>query len=97
VAIVSAGALPSDAGKALCLACLARGRDADFEQRLKTFWLALGLTKAELAIKAGVKQQCIGHYEDGWARPRPGTFVRLARALGVPTEALMPGGPVPRK
>jgi transcriptional regulator with XRE-family HTH domain len=97
VAIVSAGALPSDAGKALCLGCLPRGPNAAFEQRLKTFRLAAGLTKAELARKAGVRQTSLSRYEDGWARPRPATFASLARALGVPSEALMPGGPVLRK
>jgi transcriptional regulator with XRE-family HTH domain len=96
-AIVSAGALPRDAGTGLCLPCLAGHPDAGLGQRLKAFRLAAGLLQKELARKAGVREPTIAAYEQARFRPRPTALARLARALGVPPEALEPGGPVPGK
>jgi DNA-binding XRE family transcriptional regulator len=96
-AIISAGALPRDAGTALCLPCLARHPDAGLGQRLKAFRLAAGLLQKELARKAGVRDEMVRRYEQGHYRPRPVALAGLARALGVPPEALEPGGPVPGK
>ena len=96
-AIVSAGALPRDAGTALCLPCLARHPGAGLGQRLKAFRLAAGLLQQELAHKARVWQEMIRRYEQGRNRPRPAALARLARALGVPPAALEVGGPVPLK
>jgi transcriptional regulator with XRE-family HTH domain len=96
-AIVSVGALPRDAGTALCLPCLARHCGAGFGQRLKSFRLAAGLLQIELSRKARVWQEMIQRYEQGRNRPRPTTIARLARALFVPPAALEPGGPVPLK
>jgi transcriptional regulator with XRE-family HTH domain len=93
-AIVSAGALPRDAGTALCLPCLARHPGAGLGQRLKAFRLAAGLLQQELAHKARVWQEMIRRYEQGRNRPRPTTIARLAGALGVPPEALEVGRPV---
>jgi transcriptional regulator with XRE-family HTH domain len=96
-AIVSAGALPRDAGKARCLACLAGQPCVGLWQRLKSFRLAAGLLQTDLAREAGVKDEIIRRCERERSRPRPATRARLARALGVPAAALEPGGPVPRR
>jgi hypothetical protein len=96
-AIVSVGALPGDAGKALCLPCLARHPAAGLGQRLKSLRLAAGLLQKELSHKARVRAEMIRRYEEGSFRPRPATLLRLARALSVPPAALEPGGPVPRQ
>src|SRR6516164_8735095 len=68
-AVASAGALPGDAGKALCLGCLARRPGAATWQRLKAFRLAAGLAQTELARHAGVAGQTIWRYEQGRSRP----------------------------
>jgi DNA-binding XRE family transcriptional regulator len=86
-----------DAGKALCLPCLAGHAAAGFGQRLKAFRLAAGLLQKELARKAGVWEEMIRRYEQGQFRLRPATLARLARALGVPPAAPEVGGPVPLK
>ena len=96
-AVASAGALPGDAGKALCLGCLARRPGAATWQRLKAFRLAAGLLQKELARKAGVRDEMVRRYEQGHYRPRTAALARLARALDVPPQALEPGGPVPRE
>jgi DNA-binding transcriptional regulator YiaG len=96
-AIVSVGALPRDAGTALCLPCLARHPGAGLGHRLKAFRLAAGLLQQELAHKARVWEEMIRRYEQGRNRPRPAALARLARALGVPPAALEVGGPVPLK
>jgi transcriptional regulator with XRE-family HTH domain len=97
VAIVWAGALPRDAGTALCLPSLARHPGAGLGQRLKSFRLAAGLLQKELSRKARAWGELIRSYEEDTCRPRPAALARLARALGVPPEALEVGGPVPLK
>jgi transcriptional regulator with XRE-family HTH domain len=94
-AIVSAGALPSDAGQALCLACLEICPGATHGERLRAFRLAAGLMKIELARKAAMPEMMVRRLEQGRHRPRLITLNRLARALGIPPQALDPGGPVP--
>jgi transcriptional regulator with XRE-family HTH domain len=80
--IVSAGVLPSDAGVALCLPCLAKRPKASFAQRLKACRLAAGLTKAEVAERAGLTQQMLRHYECGAREPRWRQVARLVCVLG---------------
>jgi DNA-binding XRE family transcriptional regulator len=96
-AIVSAGALPRDAGTARCLPCLAGHPDAGLVQRLKALRLAAGLLQKELAREAGVRDEMVRRYEQGHYRLRVAALARLARALDVPPQALEPGGPVPRE
>ncbi len=83
VVVVSAGALPSDAGAALCLPCLARRPRSTFAQRLKACRLAAGLTKADLARRAGLTPQMVRHYEAGLREPRWSQLARLVGALGT--------------
>jgi transcriptional regulator with XRE-family HTH domain len=89
--IVSAGALPQDGARALCLPCLKRKPRATFGQRLKAYRLDAGLTRTELARRAGISQGSSIHgYEDDRFLPLPPNRVRLARALRVPLKALGP-------
>jgi transcriptional regulator with XRE-family HTH domain len=81
--IPSQGALPSDEGRALCLACLASRPEAPFGVRLKAFRLAAGLMKAELAQRVGVSLMTIHHYEAGARSPRWAQLVPLVRVLGA--------------
>jgi transcriptional regulator with XRE-family HTH domain len=80
--IMSAGVLRSDAGSALCLSCLALRPAAPFGQRLKSCRLAAGLTKAELAARAGLTPQMLRHYEGGSREPRWRQVARLVNVLG---------------
>jgi transcriptional regulator with XRE-family HTH domain len=81
-AVVSAGALRSDRGAALCLPCLRRKPSAPFGQRLKACRLAAGLTKVELSRRTGVNLQVLRHYEAGPREPRWSQVARLVRVLG---------------
>lgn len=47
-----------------------------------------GLTQQDLARKAGVSQQLIGHYETGIRAPKLEKAILLAKALGVPVEVM---------
>jgi transcriptional regulator with XRE-family HTH domain len=80
--IVSAGALPSDAGGALCLPCLACRPEAPLGARLKAFRLAAGLTKVELARRLGLTAAAVHQYEAGRREPRWRNLVPLIRVLG---------------
>ncbi len=87
-ALDPAGALPRDAGSALCLACLAVTPGVPFGRRLKAYRLAAGLTRHDLECRAGLSVGKVSRYEDGGRVPSPPTLARLARALGVPGKAL---------
>jgi transcriptional regulator with XRE-family HTH domain len=80
--IVSAGALATDQGQALCLRCLASRPQAALGVRLKAFRLAAGLTKAELAQRAGVSPMAIHQYETGSREPRWRHLTPLVVVLG---------------
>ncbi len=78
-----AGAIARDVGKALCLRCLARTPGAPFPQRLKSYRLAAGLARAELADRAGLRRADVGYYEAGDRAPRRAALAALAKALRV--------------
>jgi transcriptional regulator with XRE-family HTH domain len=82
-AIISAGALRSDAGKALCLRCLRKSPDVPFGQRLKALRLAAGLTQSELAARTGITPSCLCLYEAGHAKPKSTNRDRLLAGLGA--------------
>jgi transcriptional regulator with XRE-family HTH domain len=86
--IISAGCLPSDRGKALCLSCLAERPEAPFGRRLLAFRLAAGLTRAELAACAGIHPSLIHYYEVKGTMPRWDRIVPLIQVLGVDLVAL---------
>jgi len=80
--ILSAGALRQDAATALCLTCLHARTDVPFAQRLKALRLAAGLSRAELAARAGVAPGSLRAYEDGVRSPQFRSVLRLAAVLG---------------
>ncbi len=80
--IRSPGSLPNDAGRALCLPCLAARPDTEFGVRLKSLRLVTGMTKAALAHHIGASRKQIDAYERGVNFPRLPTRERLAQALG---------------
>jgi len=86
--IVSAGAIASDRGSALCLECLGRQADTSFRRRLKAFRLAAGWTKAELVTRCGFTHSALWKYEDQGVTPRLPAALQLAQALGVSLKAL---------
>lgn len=50
----------------------------------------LGLTQADIAEATGLSQQAISSIEKGRSLPGLDTAVRIARALGVTVEDLLP-------
>lgn len=57
--------------------------------KLRTLRILAGLTRAELADKAGVSRMSIYRTETGKTAPRLGTVRALAQALGVPVTQLL--------
>ncbi len=90
------GALPQDAGRAYCLACLNRTAGVPFAQRLKSFRLARRLTRAELGRRANLSGSKISDYEDGGTVPTPPTVAKLARALRI-SQKQLGAAQLPRK
>jgi helix-turn-helix protein len=86
--IISVGCLPSDRGNALCLDCLALRPEVPFGRRLLAFRLAAGLTRAELAARAGIDPSLIHRYELKDGTPRWHRVARLIQVLGVGLVAL---------
>ncbi|MBI5494607.1 MAG: helix-turn-helix transcriptional regulator [Deltaproteobacteria bacterium] len=67
------------------MASLAR----EFGTRLRQAREACQFTQAELAERAALATEAYGRLERGLALPRVETLIRLARALGVSTDALL--------
>jgi transcriptional regulator with XRE-family HTH domain len=88
--IVSAGLLPEDDGKVLCLACVRQCPETHFGLRLQAYRLAAGLTRSDLARRAGIHNACVTDLE---RRHRPPTGQTLARLVEVLGPDLLP--PVP--
>ena len=55
---------------------------------LRDLRLEAGLTQAELARRAGVRQGTISAIENGHTRPHRSTRTEIARALGLPPESI---------
>jgi transcriptional regulator with XRE-family HTH domain len=62
----------------VCICFLREGRDGR----------AGPVPQQDLAKQAGVSQQLIGHYENGIRAPKLEKAILLAKALGVPVEAI---------
>jgi ribosome-binding protein aMBF1 (putative translation factor) len=60
----------------------------DGERLLKAWRRWLGLSRAELAERAGVTQAQIARFEAGKAIPRADTLLRLSNAMGVMADLL---------
>jgi transcriptional regulator with XRE-family HTH domain len=70
------------------------------KDRVRELRKAAGLTQQALAVKAGVSVSVVQHIEQGAIPdPRVSTLVQLARAMGVPLDALVEDGgePAPEK
>ena len=59
-------------------------------ERLREARKRASLSQFQLAVRAGCTPQAIGQYERG-ACPRGDILLRIAAALGVRPEELMPG------
>jgi transcriptional regulator with XRE-family HTH domain len=66
-------------------------RAQTFGENLREARRAAGLSQEELAKRAGIDRPTISVYEHGKREPNMSTLVKLARALGVPAEALVRG------
>jgi len=58
---------------------------------LRTLRQEAGVSRAELARRAGVPVSTLRHWENGRGFPTAPVFLRLAEALGVPAERLAEG------
>jgi putative transcriptional regulator len=61
--------------------------DPTFGRRLHALRKAAGLTQSELAEKVGMLHQNVARLEKGGREPGWYVVVKLAEALGVPTDA----------
>ena len=59
-----------------------------FGGHLRTLFLEAGLSRAELARRAGVPVSTLRRWEHGWGCPGVPAFLRPAESLGVPAERL---------
>jgi transcriptional regulator with XRE-family HTH domain len=80
--IDSPAILRCDAGETLCLQCLARCSDPPFSRTLRALRLAAGMTRGQLAGRAGMSESTIGQYERGQGTPGHMVLKALARILG---------------
>jgi transcriptional regulator with XRE-family HTH domain len=76
-----AGALQGDDRTVACPRCLAS--NAPFFERIRSYRLAVGLTRAELARRAEVSATLLRQYEHGVASPRYDKLTRLINVLGA--------------
>jgi transcriptional regulator with XRE-family HTH domain len=86
----AAGALPGDDLAVACPRCLAA--NAPFVERIRSYRLAAGMTRAELARKAGVCPTLLRQYEHAVASPRLDKLTRLIGVLGIGLVAHAPRG-----
>ena len=63
--------------------------DRSFGENLRDSRHSANLSQADLAERAGASRAAIGAYERGVRTPGLPTIVKLARALGVPPDALL--------
>jgi transcriptional regulator with XRE-family HTH domain len=77
----AAGAMPGDDLAVACPRCLAP--DAPFVERIRSYRLAAGMTRAELARRSGVCPTLLRHYENAVACPRLDKLTRLIEVLGI--------------
>ena len=60
-----------------------------FPRRLKSAMFERNMTNKELAEKAGLNENMIGHYANGKYRPKMDALECLCNALGVSADYLM--------
>jgi len=67
-----------------------------FPQKLRMLREAKGLTKSQLAKRAGLGASSIFYYEEGKHIPGPKNAKKLAKALGVSMQNLLPNPSLPK-
>ena len=67
------------------------GGTMSFGQHLRVLREAAGMSRADLARKAGVPASTLRHWEGGRGMPGLPALLRLAEALGVPVERFAEG------
>lgn len=88
--VIARGALANKTAQGVfCLSCLARHPQTPFRQRLRAYRVAAGMTRRELAQRAGVKVENVEYYEGTSSggpqrsKVRPLVQVLGARILGL--------------
>jgi DNA-binding XRE family transcriptional regulator len=81
--VSSAGVSSREDLTALCLRCVLARPGASYAERLKALRLFAGLTRQELAQRAGITARRALFLERGEVRPTPYFQDRLAFALGM--------------
>lgn len=61
----------------------------DFGTRLANARIAKGLSQRELAVKAGMNKNMLGHYEQGRHEPTAHVIASLCRVLGASADVLL--------
>lgn len=69
---------------------VAKERDTTFGSRLRALRQEAGLTQQQLAERLGMLPTNITRLETGGRQPSWDLVVRLAKALGVPTDSFLP-------
>ena len=59
-----------------------------FSEKVRDARLQLGLSQTQLGEAVGISLRAIVSYEKGEKKPRPGTMLKLAKALGVSVKFL---------
>jgi transcriptional regulator with XRE-family HTH domain len=72
----------SEARSALCLPCLGKRPTTTFAQRLLACRLAAGLSRGQVAARAGGSESTIRNYEAGRYEPGHARRIALANVLG---------------
>ena len=65
-----------------------------FQENLKTYRKAKGLTQEDLAVRLHVVRQTISKWEKGLSVPDAALLVRLSEVLEVPVSQLLGAPPV---
>jgi transcriptional regulator with XRE-family HTH domain len=86
----SAGVLKGDDLTVACPRCLSSR--ARFVERIRSYRLAAGLTRAELARRSGVSATLLRQYECDITHPRLDKLTRLIGVLGIGMVVHEPGG-----
>ena len=68
-----------------------------FQENLKNYRKAKGLTQEDLAVRLHVVRQTISKWEKGLSVPDAALLVRLSEVLEVPVSQLLGAPPAPER
>jgi transcriptional regulator with XRE-family HTH domain len=80
--LAPSGATASETRSALCIPCLGKRPVTTFAQRLLACRLAAGLSRGQVAARAGGSESTIRNYEAGRYEPGHARRIALANVLG---------------